>query len=574
MQIPGLFLWVKQMLKRNVDGLLQSLSQAGVNTVFGYPGGCIMPLYDALVDSPIEHVLCRHEQGAAFAAQGFARSSNQLGVCIATSGPGASNLVTAIADAFADSIAVLFITGQVPTGLMGRDSFQELDMVGMSIGCCKYAYQLRADDDISEVVQRAIHIAQQGRPGPVLIDLPKDLQMQEYRCNDTKNSITRRPAQELKNELQDRPRASIKDIQQCNGYLQQANKPLLYLGGGIRMGAAVELMRDYAQRSQLPSVCSLQGLGCVENSLSLGMLGMHGSAAANAAVQKCDLLIILGARLDDRATGAIEKFAPAATIIHIDIDSAELNKQKPVQLAVHADLATFIPNLAEPSDIDSWRMHCRHLNQQCGFSAQALQAGPKLIQHLSEQADQNSIVCCDVGQHQMWVAQYFNIQHPMQHLSSGGLGTMGFGLPAAIGAAFAHPDKTIIVVTGDGSIFMNLQELATITRYQLNIKICLLDNNGLGMVRQQQNLFYQGQHSQIQLHDVCDLGVIARGFGFDCLQVNADAAAITLDVQIKRLLLSPGPVFLHARVPVENAVWPTVVPGEGNHQMIKAYQHA
>ncbi|MDX1560547.1 MAG: biosynthetic-type acetolactate synthase large subunit, partial [Marinobacter sp.] len=470
--------------------ILEAFHRHNISTVFGYPGGCIMPLYDALVDEVgVEHVLCRHEQGCALAADGYARASGKLGVCIATSGPGATNLITGVANAHRDSIPMLVITGQVPSGLIGTDAFQETDVLGMTLGIVKHSYLIDDADSLPAIMEEAIELAQTGRPGPVWIDIPKDLLL-----TDVADAPLSQP--------EPRDTAST-DLTEALTMLRAARKPLLYSGGGISLAHAEESFRSFAKSSALPAVVTLKGIGNPgkHNPYNLGMLGMHGSRAANKAVDECDLLLVIGARLDDRATGKLDGFAPHAELIHIDADAAEINKLRNADLAIRGDLNAILKSLAgalqaDPLTISEWQKQCRTWHTTGGFHAadnddpMAPITGPAFVRQLSRIAPDDTVIACDVGQHQMWVAQHYDFDHPRHHLTSGGLGTMGFGLPAAIGAQFADRKSTVINVTGDGSFMMNAQELATIRRYNLPVKLIVMDNQCLGMVRQQQELFY------------------------------------------------------------------------------------
>lgn len=548
------------------EHILAALARHGVDTVFGYPGGCIMPLYDALVASPVQHVLCRHEQACALAADGYARASGRLGVCIATSGPGATNLVTGVANAHRDSVPMLVITGQVPSALIGTDAFQETDVLGMSLGMVKHSYLIGPDDDLPAVVEEAIQLARGGRPGPVWVDIPKDLLLAEFKLPGPC------PAQEAA------PAPAATDLDAGAAMIRQARRPLLYLGGGISLAGALVPLRRFARSTGIPSVATLKGLGSLPGNdpLHLGMLGMHGSRAANQAVQACDLLFVIGARLDDRATGQLAGFAPEARVIHLDLDGAEINKLRRADLALRADPGPVLARLANlldetPLAIDGWREQCRQWRTTGGFRVaeneepEAPIAGPGFVRQLSRLMPSDAIIACDVGQHQMWVAQYYRFNDPRHHLTSGGLGTMGFGLPAAIGAQFACPGRTVINVTGDGSFMMNAQELATIRRYRLPVKLVLLDNQCLGMVRQQQELFYDNRESQIDLDDNPDFVALARAFDIPALHIHRQDQVRR---GIETILAYQGPMLLHVAIDRADNVWPIVKPGEANSQML------
>ncbi len=545
--------------------ILEAFHRHNISTVFGYPGGCIMPLYDALVDDVgVEHVLCRHEQGCALAADGFARASGKLGVCIATSGPGATNLITGVANAHRDSIPMLVITGQVPSGLIGTDAFQETDVLGMTLGIVKHSYLVDDANTLPAIMEEAIELAQSGRPGPVWVDIPKDLLLTEVA-----DAPSRQPG----------PRhTECPDLTRALSMLRAARKPILYSGGGISLAHAEDSFRAFAETSAMPSVVTLKGIGNPgkHNPYNLGMLGMHGSRAANCAIDECDLLLVIGARLDDRATGKLDGFAPNARMIHIDADPAEINKLRPADLAIRGDLNAILKGLTEalqdePLAICDWQKQCRAWHTTGGFHAAdneellAAITGPAFIRRLSRIAPDDTVIACDVGQHQMWVAQHYDFDHPRHHLTSGGLGTMGFGLPAAIGAQFADRNSTVINVTGDGSFMMNAQELATIRRYNLPVKLIVMDNQCLGMVRQQQELFYNNRESQINLDDNPDFVAMARAFDIPALHIERTDQ---IRRGIETILAYNGPMLLHVAISREENVWPIVKPGASNREMI------
>lgn len=545
--------------------ILDAFQRHNISTVFGYPGGCIMPLYDALVDDVgVEHVLCRHEQACALAADGYARASGKLGVCIATSGPGATNLITGVANAHRDSIPMLVITGQVPSGLIGTDAFQETDVLGMTLGIVKHSYLVDDADSLPAIMEEAMELAQSGRPGPVWIDIPKDLLLADV----SDAPFPRSEPREI----------SFPDLAEALTMLRAARKPILYSGGGISLAHAEDRFRTFAESAALPAVVTLKGIGNPgkHNPYNLGMLGMHGSRAANKAVDECDLLLVIGARLDDRATGSLDGFAPNAKMIHIDADAAEINKLRPTELAIRGDLNDILETLTnalqdKPLDIGDWRKQCRTWYTTGGFHAAdneeplAPITGPAFVRQLSRIAPDDTVIACDVGQHQMWVAQHYDFDHPRHHLTSGGLGTMGFGLPAAIGAQFADRNSTVINVTGDGSFMMNAQELATIRRYNLPVKLIVMDNQCLGMVRQQQELFYGNRESQINLDDNPDFVAMARAFDIPALHISRTDQ---IRRGIETILAYNGPMLLHVAISREDNVWPIVKPGASNREMI------
>ncbi|HEX7803673.1 MAG TPA: acetolactate synthase 2 catalytic subunit [Pseudoxanthomonas sp.] len=541
--------------------LTQALEAEGVETLFGYPGGTIMPFYDALVDSKLKHILVRHEQGAALAANGYARASGRVGVCVATSGPGASNLVTGIADAMLDSVPMVCLTGQVATHLMGTDAFQELDVFGLTLPIVKHSFIARRVEDLPEIVRDAFRIAREGRPGPVLIDLPKDVQVA-----DASHLPDHVPA-----EVELPPAPADVALAEALAAIAGAEKPVIYGGGGIGLAGAVEVFREFVEATQIPTVLTLRGLGALPGGHPnyLGMLGMHGTRAANMAVQESDLLIVVGARFDDRATGKLAEFAPFARVIHLDADAYEISKLRTANIAVPGDVAAGLRALAGArSTCDDWRKRCRMLGEKHGFRYDAPGAdiyAPALLKRMTELAPDDAIVACDVGQHQMWVAQHCKFNHPRNHLTSGALGTMGFGLPAAMGAQFACPDRTVLLVSGDGSFMMNVQELVTIARCKLPVKIVLLDNSSLGMVRQWQELFFAKRYSEIDLSDNPDFAALAEVFGIPAKRIDRREQ---VEDALADLLAQPGPALLHVAIDVKANVWPLVPPNTANSTML------
>lgn len=541
--------------------LVDSLRRHGVDTVFGYPGGAIMPVYDALAEEGPTHILCRHEQAAAFAANGYARASGRLGVCLATSGPGATNLITALADAQMDSVPLLAITGQVPTALMGSDAFQETDVLGLSLAVTKHSYLVRSAAELPEILDQAVELAQSGRPGPVLVDIPKDVQLAP---------LTAAPA--CAPRAAPRPEApDAAALEEARRLIRQSRRPVICAGGGIALGDAVEVFREFVQATGIPTVTTLKGIGALahDHPLNLGMLGMHGAPCANLRVQESDLLIVVGARFDDRATGRLEAFAPGAAVIHLDIDPAEVGKLRPPTVSLVGGLAAALAGLMVRPDIGPWRERCARSREREGHPLPPPGPGispQRFLRALSQAADGRTYISCDVGQHQMWVAQYYGFRHPRLHLTSGGLGAMGFGLPAAIGAQLADPGARVINVTGDGSFMINPQELATLRRYDLPVKIVLFDNQYLGMVRQQQELFYAGRYSAVDLSDNPDFVALARAFGIPALRATE---ASELEAAVEACLQTEGPLLLHLPIAREDNVWPIVGAGRANHEMIR-----
>ncbi|MBL0610978.1 acetolactate synthase 2 catalytic subunit [Aeromonas jandaei] len=539
--------------------LVQALKKQGVTQVFGYPGGAIMPVYDALYDGGLDHQLCRHEQGAAMAAVGYARASGQVGVCIATSGPGATNLVTGLAEALLDSVPLVAISGQVPCSAIGTDAFQEVDVLGMSLSCTKHSFMVTDAADLGRVLADAFAIATEGRPGPVLIDLPKDVQLAAV------------PVQSPLFAVEEPEVLNPSELTAARTLLAAAERPVLYVGGGVGMANAEQQLRDFAAVTGMPAVTTLKGIGALDpdSTVYLGMLGMHGTKAANYAVQQCDLLLVVGARFDDRVTGKLEEFAPEAKVIHLDVDAAEFGKRRAAEVGITTDLKQVLPRLAMTLDIAPWREHCAAMAREYAFRydhpGQAIYA-PALLKQLSARLPESSVVACDVGQHQMWVAQHMRFTSPRNHLSSAGLGTMGFGLPAAIGAKMSRPEDEVVLVSGDGSFMMNVQELGTIRRAQLKVKMVLLDNQRLGMVRQWQELFFDGRYSETILSDNPDFVALAAAFGIPGETITCkEEIAPALD----RLLASESAYLLHVAISEEENVWPLVPPGVANHQMME-----
>ena len=539
--------------------LVQALKKQGVTQVFGYPGGAIMPVYDALYDGGLAHQLCRHEQGAALAAVGYARASGQVGVCIATSGPGATNLVTGLAEALLDSVPLVAISGQVACAAVGTDAFQEVDVLGMSLSCTKHSFMVTDPADLGRVLAEAFAIATEGRPGPVLIDFPKDVQLAAV------------PTQSPLFAVEEPEPLNPAELTLARTLLAAAERPVLYVGGGVGMANAEQPLRDFAAATGMPAVTTLKGIGALDpdSPVYLGMLGMHGTKAANYAVQQCDLLVVVGARFDDRVTGKLEEFAPEAKVIHLDVDAAEFGKRRAAEVGITTDLKRVLPALAMALAIDPWREHCAAMAREYAFRydhpGQPIYA-PALLKQLSERLPETSVVACDVGQHQMWVAQHMRFTSPRNHLSSAGLGTMGFGLPAAIGAKMSRPDDEVVLVSGDGSFMMNVQELGTIRRAQLKVKMVLIDNQRLGMVRQWQELFFDGRYSETILSDNPDFVALAAAFGIPGETITCkDQIAAALD----RLLGSEGAYLLHVAISEEENVWPLVPPGVANHKMME-----
>lgn len=559
------------------DLIIDTLYDLGATEVFGYPGGTIMPVYDALFRSlernvPVKHYLCRQEQGAGFAAVGYARSTGKTGVCIATSGPGATNLITSLADAMLDSVPVVAITGQVPRPLMGTNAFQEVDVFGLSVASCKHSFQVMDQAELEDTIRQAFRIANEGRPGPVLIDIPKDVQM---------NQVIKQVPISLPEFVTQG--AADEQFEQAKSLIENAKKPIFYLGGGVDLSGNAEQLNELLAHTQIPAVTTLKGLGTVKKEYThlLGMLGMHGNGAANLAVQESDLLIALGARFDDRVTGKLASFAPNAKVLHIDIDNSEINKLRQVELAICSCLDEALPKLvASFSDFENsnqwqaWREECEALKQQNQWQYDAPTESiyaPALLKQLSDELPDSAVITCDVGQHQMWVAQHMSFNSVKNHLSSGGAGTMGFGLPAAVGAKVARPNDQVIAVCGDGSIMMNIQELGTIKRFNLGVKILLIDNAKLGMVKQWQELFFDQRLSETDLSDNPEFVQLAASFGIPGKTITHKSE---VQQALQEFINHEGAYFLHVKIDALDNVWPLVPPGAANEDMIDLSQSA
>jgi len=540
------------------------LERQGITTIAGIPGGANLPLYDALYQSTrIRHVLCRHEQGAGFLAQGIARSTGAAGVCFATSGPGATNILTAVADAYLDSIPIVCITGQVPAALIGTDAFQEVDTYGMSIPITKHNYLVRSAGELLRIIPKAFELALSGRPGPVLIDVPKDVQTAMISFSEWPEPGGR----------QEPPAADQALLQEAAALINRARRPILCLGGGIIHAGAAEEARAVLEKGSLPTAMTLMGLGSLPagHPLSLGMLGMHAARSTNMALQDCDLFIAAGARFDDRATGKIVEFCPAAHIIHMDIDPSEVSKLKNAHVGLVGDVKESLRRLLPLIRKDERKIWCNRLDvlQELYPMASPEATIPDkpygLILKVAEIAGEECFVATDVGKHQMWTAQVYPFNRPRQLLTSGGLGTMGFGLPAAIGASLAHPERPVILFTGDGSLQMNIQELATAVEQQVNVKIIVMNNNSLGLVRQQQNLFYERQFFASDFRIDIDFAAIAKGFGMKAYNAAADCK---LELLLEQVLAVKGPCLVNVPVAKEEEVYPMVPPGASNSFML------
>jgi acetolactate synthase-1/2/3 large subunit len=545
------------------------LERQGITVVAGIPGGANLPLYDALRASRIRHVLARHEQGAGFIAQGMARATGGAAVCFGTSGPGATNLITAIADAKLDSIPLIAITGQVPRAMIGTDAFQEIDTYGLTIPITKHNFLVRSAAEVREVIPEAFRIALSGRPGPVVVDVPKDVQSETIELDGF-------PEPGRADAL---PCVDPADVVRAAELINAARRPVFLVGAGVIAAGASPALIRVAEKAAVPVAATLLGLGAMphDHPLFLGMVGMHGARCTNLLLDECDLLVGLGVRFDDRAVGKAAAFCPRATIVHVDIDPSELGKIKSPTLGIVADVGAVLREL-EPRIAPAHR--CTWLARMASLRAAHPLAMPGaddprqpygIIRQAAALAGRNCLVTSDVGQHQMWVAQAYPFDTPRQWLTSGGLGTMGFGLPAAIGAALARPDQTVVCFSGDGSLLMNLQELATAAEENVAVKVILLNNAHLGLVRQQQELFYGGRYHASRFQVAADFVAIARGFGVDGLELGD--CADPLDA-LRRALNEPGPCLINVPIGCEENVYPMVPPGAANCEMIGGESHA
>ncbi len=549
------------------EALVYALIREGVEVIFGYPGGAIMPVYDALyrIGAP-RHVLVRHEQGAAHMAEGYARVTGRVGVCMATSGPGATNLVTGLANAYMDSISVVAITGQVPRAAIGRDAFQESDVLGITMPITKHNFLVRRPEDLPRVVREAFHIASTGRPGPVLIDVPKDV------SNARITWQAEPPAMDLpgyRPNLDGHPR----QVAEAARLINEARRPLLYVGGGAITSGASELVRRLAERASIPVVMTLMGLGAFpgRHPLSLGMLGMHGAAYANYAVSHCDVLIAVGARFDDRVTGNVRTFAVRSRKIHIDVDPAEIGKNVAVDVPIVGDAARVLAALleqVEPADRTEWLAQIEAWRREYPLaypSCDPLVTPQDVAVELDRLTGGRAIVATDVGQHQMWIAQFYRFEAPRCNVTSGGLGAMGFGLPAAIGAKVGRPEHPVVAFLGDGGFLMTLQELATAVELDLALPIIVINNRALGMVRQWQTIFYERRFAESLLPERTDLVRIADGFGVPGRRVTRPEE---VRPALEEALAAPGPFLLDVWVDPEAMVLPMVPPGGSIDEMV------
>jgi acetolactate synthase-1/2/3 large subunit len=536
--------------------LIECLKEQGVDTIFGFPGGSVLNIYDELYKhaSEIRHILTAHEQGAAHAADGYARSTGKVGVCLATSGPGATNLVTGIATAYMDSVPMVAITGNVTVPLLGKDSFQEVDIAGITMPVTKHNYIVKDVADLADTLREAFHIAREGRPGPVLVDIPKDVTANKAEYIFKEKNVQARPEKVV----------SPEDIEIALEMIRNADRPFIFVGGGAVLSGAHKELIEFAEKIDAPVCDTIMGKGAFPGTHPryTGMLGMHGTRTSNLGVSLCDLLIVLGARFSDRVFGNVKKFAPHAKILQVDIDAAEVNKNIAADHAIVADLKDILQIFnaeLSPQEHREWieEVEESKRNYPLHYKDDTL-TGPLVIKTLSRLYGEKLIITTEVGQHQMWAAQYFQYTRPRQLLTSGGLGTMGYGLGAAIGAQIANPDKQVVNIAGDGSFRMNLTELATACKYRVPIVEIIMNNCTLGMVRQWQCLFYGERYSQTTLSDEMDYLMIARGFGCETFRIESVG---DIEPVLAQAFASQKPVVIDCSIHTDDKVWPMVAPG-------------
>jgi acetolactate synthase-1/2/3 large subunit len=556
---------------RAVDALMECLKAEGVDVVFGLPGGANLPTYDAFVNAGIRHILVRHEAGGGHAAEGYAKATGKVGVAFATSGPGATNLLTPITDAMMDSVPVVFITGQVRTELLGTDGFQEADTIGITMPVVKHSFMIQHPQELPRAIHEAFHLARSGRPGPVLVDIPQDL---------SRADIAYEPVADVRLPgYQPRLEGNQKQIRQAAKAFAAAQRPVIYAGGGVvNANGSAELI-EFATSDSFPVTCTLMGLGAfpAPHPQWLGMLGMHGTRTANYAMDEADLICAVGARFDDRITGKLSEFAPRAKFIHIDVDPAEISKNVPAHIPIVGDARNVLAKLvieyraigADPARLEAWwsRIEGWRAKYPLGYEDSGdTEIKPQyMVQALHEATGGEAIVTSDVGQHQMWAAQYYDFPAPRRWINSGGLGTMGFGLPAAMGAQVGCPDRLVCCIAGDGSVQMNAQELATCAQNDIPIKVFIMNNGYLGMVRQWQELFWDGKYSQVDMGEFPDFVKLAEAYGVTGMRFEDKH---TLVADMRRAIATEGPVLVDVRVTREENTYPMIPAGAAAREMV------
>ncbi|HEU4702235.1 MAG TPA: biosynthetic-type acetolactate synthase large subunit [Conexibacter sp.] len=556
---------------RAVDALMECLKAEGVEVVFGLPGGANLPTYDAFFDAGIRHILVRHEAGGGHAAEGYAKATGKVGVAFGTSGPGATNLITAICDAMMDSVPVVFITGQVRTELIGTDGFQEADILGMTLPVVKHSFMIQHPLEIPRTIHEAFHIARTGRPGPVLVDIPQDL---------SRADIPYEPVSDVHLPgYQPTTEGNQKQIRLAAKAMANARRPVIYAGGGVVNANAAPELRELVLSDRFPVTCTLMGLGAfpAPHDQWLGMLGMHGTRAANYAMDEADLIVGVGVRFDDRVTGKLSEFAPRAKFIHVDVDPAEISKNVPAHIPIVGDAKNVLSRLvteyralsADRSRLEDWWQRIEGWRAQYPLryedSADSEIRPQFAVQAVYQATGGEAIVTSDVGQHQMWTAQYYDFPEPRRWINSGGLGTMGFGLPAAMGAAVGCPDRTVVCIAGDGSIQMNMQELSTCTQNGIPVKVVILNNGYLGMVRQWQELFWDKRYSHVDMGQWPDFVKLAEAHGATGIRLTDKA---TLVDDLKAAIATDGPVVVDVRVTAEENVYPMIPAGQAARDMV------
>ena len=556
---------------RAVDAIMQCLKAEAVEVVFGLPGGANLPTYDALVDSDIKHILVRHEAGGGHAAEGYAKATGKVGVAFGTSGPGVTNLITPIVDAMMDSVPVVFITGQIRTDLLGTDGFQEADTIGLTMPAVKHSFMVTDPADIPRIMHEAFHIARSGRPGPVVVDIPVDVSRAEidYQPVTTISLPGYQPTVE----------GNAKQIRLAAQALAAAKQPVLYVGGGVILGNASKELRALAASDAFPVTSTLMGLGAFpsEGQQWLGMLGMHGTRAANYSMDQADLICAIGARFDDRITGKLDQFAPNAKFIHIDVDPAEISKNVAAHIPIVGDVKNVVPRLtseyralgADNDRLKDWLAQIEDWKKEFPLTyrdSDDNEIRPQyMIQAVYEATEGQAIICSDVGQHQMWTAQYYHFPEPNRWINSGGLGTMGFGLPAAMGAKIGCPEQEVVLIAGDGSIQMNMQELAVCAQENIAVKVLIMNNGCLGMVRQWQELFWEKRYSHVDMGDYPDFVKLAEAYGATGIRLTDKT---TLVDDLRAAIAIPGPVVVDVRVTEEENVYPMISPGMPARDMV------